>query len=221
MDIVLDANEIKRYLKVDKNYQNKDLDNDIKKAITIVERYSRPKYIKDIFDITIKDNKLIFDKTNLVFESKDIIKYLKDCDKVIVLVASLGLLLDKEIKKLEINDLNMAYIVNGVAVEYIEKYLDYVQANELKEYNIKTSRYSIGYGDLSLSYQSKLLNILNAYKRLGVSVLETNLMVPSKSVSAIIGVSELELDKNSVILKKCDNCLDNGMCSSKCIGKDD
>ena len=52
------------------------------------------------------------------------------------------------------------------------------------------SRYSPGYGDFPLTAQRELLSLLDAPRKVGVSLTDTLLMVPSKSVSAIIGVKE-------------------------------
>ena len=53
-------------------------------------------------------------------------------------------------------------------------------------YNI-TYRYSPGYGDLTISHQSDILSLLNAQKLIGLSALESAILVPVKSVTAFIG----------------------------------
>ena len=52
------------------------------------------------------------------------------------------------------------------------------------------SRYSPGYGDFPLAAQRTLLGLLDASRQVGVSLTDSLLMVPSKSVSAIIGVKK-------------------------------
>jgi cobalamin-dependent methionine synthase I len=59
-----------------------------------------------------------------------------------------------------------------------------------KEAGETKGRYSPGYGDLSLSFQPVLLNELNAAKLLGITLTDSYLMIPRKSISAIIGVKE-------------------------------
>ena len=49
-------------------------------------------------------------------------------------------------------------------------------------------RYSPGYGTFPLAAQRTLLAILDAPRTVGVSLTDALLMVPSKSVSAVIGV---------------------------------
>ena len=46
-------------------------------------------------------------------------------------------------------------------------------------------RKSPGYGDLPLELSREIINCLDATKKIGVSITESNLLVPSKSVTAI------------------------------------
>ena len=59
---------------------------------------------------------------------------------------------------------------------------------ELSDGETLVSRYSPGYGDYPLSEQQRLLTILDAPRTVGVSLTDTLVMAPSKSVSAVIGV---------------------------------
>ena len=47
-----------------------------------------------------------------------------------------------------------------------------------------------GYGDLSLNYQKDIIEFLQAKKNIGVSLTESLMMVPVKSVTAIIGIGK-------------------------------
>ena len=53
-----------------------------------------------------------------------------------------------------------------------------------------TDRFSPGYGDLPLALQSAVLAALDAQRRLGIQLSGSFLMPPSKSVTAVIGVSD-------------------------------
>ena len=50
-------------------------------------------------------------------------------------------------------------------------------------------RFSPGYGDLPIEVQKDFLPLLDAERRLGITLSESCLMAPSKSVTAIIGVA--------------------------------
>ena len=51
------------------------------------------------------------------------------------------------------------------------------------------TRDSPGYGDFPLEAQREILVILDTPRKIGVSLTDSLLMVPSKSVSAVIGVA--------------------------------
>ena len=85
-----------------------------------------------------------------------------------------------------------ALIVQAIGAAMIERLMDMTSdeiREELEEGEELISRYSPGYGDFPLAEQKPLLSLLDASRKIGVSLTDTMLMVPSKSVSAIIGVT--------------------------------
>ena len=75
----------------------------------------------------------------------------------------------------------------------------------------RTWRFSPGYGDLPISLQKELLYALNAQRRIGLTVTANSLLIPSKSVTAIIGVSDEPITQH----KKggCAECNMRGRCA--------
>ena len=68
-------------------------------------------------------------------------------------------------------------------------------------------RYSPGYGDWGLSQQKKFFQIIGAEK-IGMSLSSAMMLIPRKSVTAIIGLEKISADgKNFANEKKsCENC---------------
>ena len=56
-----------------------------------------------------------------------------------------------------------------------------------------TDRFSPGYGDFSIEYQRPIVQMLDAAKKIGLTLTDSCMMVPSKSVTAVIGISETSL----------------------------
>ena len=72
-----------------------------------------------------------------------------------------------------------------------------------------TDRFSPGYGDLPLSLQPAVLAALDAEKRLGIHLSDSFLMTPSKSVTAVIGVSD---EPQPARVRGCGSCVMNKTC---------
>ena len=88
-------------------------------------------------------------------------------------------------------------MLDGVALDAcasvrIDAYIDEFVRNEilpgLNENEKLTSRFSPGYGDLNMNVTEDIIAILNAAKRIGLSVTKSLMMTPIKSVTAIIGL---------------------------------
>lgn len=85
-----------------------------------------------------------------------------------------------------------AFVMQAIGAAMIERLMDGAEdlmRQELAPGEGLVSRYSPGYGTFPLSAQRELLALLDAPRSIGVSLTDTLLMVPSKSVSAIIGIT--------------------------------
>ena len=65
------------------------------------------------------------------------------------------------------------------------------------------SRYSPGYGDLSLTYQAEFLRVLEATKKIGIVLSEGGVMIPEKSVTAVMGLSR---EQTKCHIEGCESC---------------
>ena len=64
-------------------------------------------------------------------------------------------------------------------------------------------RYSPGYGDFPIQWQKTLLQLLDAPKTIGLTATESCMLAPSKSVTAVIG---LTTDRTDCHIRKCMDC---------------
>ncbi|MFV0504699.1 MAG: hypothetical protein ACK5LT_12155 [Lachnospirales bacterium] len=179
--------EVLKYL----GYSGQELDEinrtNLKKAKNIILNLAKPKYIYRKFGINHSGG-IKIEGTSLVLEGKDIYNHLVNCKEIYLLGATLGNDIDKEINKYQILDLNLSLYLDACASTLIEEVCDIanLEINKLEENTIW--RFSCGYGDLPMEIQPKIINILNATKLIGLTCSSTNIMIPRKSVTAIIGV---------------------------------
>ena len=87
-----------------------------------------------------------------------------------------------------------ALLSQQIGLDAVEKVMDELEERARKEVEGKREegtgkrvmpRRSPGYGDLPLSLSRTIINELDATRRLGVSITDSGLLVPSKSVTAI------------------------------------
>ncbi|MBR6102887.1 MAG: methionine synthase [Ruminococcus sp.] len=169
-----------------------------------------PAYIFKHFAITGTDEGISLDGTDLVLTGSSIEKHLEGCESCILLCATLSSSVDRLIKTLSVSDIAASYVVDCMASASIEDICDAAEQEMKQKLPDKhfTWRFSPGYGDLPLSVQGKLLDVMNAGKRIGLSVTDSDMMIPSKSVTAVIGVSGRELNRQTR------SCLDCNMYES-------
>ncbi|MBQ3063711.1 MAG: Vitamin B12 dependent methionine synthase activation subunit [Clostridia bacterium] len=124
-------------------------------------------------------------------DSADLARCLSGCDRALTFVATVGPLPDRMIARYGRVAPTKALLHQAIGAERIEAlcdaFLDLLRA----EQGISLCpRFSPGYGDLSLTVQGDIFRALNPARLIGVSTTDSLLMVPSKSVTAIVGIKK-------------------------------
>lgn len=157
----------------------------------------KPRYIYKLFDIEPIENGIGIKNTTLVLSGKDIVKHLNGCQRCILMCATISNDADRLIRTYEAEDMTKAFIADSLASAAVEQVCNQAEEEikaKLVGYNF-TWRFSPGYGDLPIEIQPQFVEVLDAPKRIGVNVSESTTLVPRKSVTAIIGISENEISK--------------------------
>lgn len=197
----LNRNECIRYLGDSKVQMNLQMEQLLDICEEEILKTAEPKYLYKEIDVN----------TTELLHGNDIKEHLKDCQKALVMCATLGIGIDNLIRKTQIVDMAKAVVLDSfasVAVEQVCNLLDEIIA-EKYEGEFITFRFSPGYGDYPISLQEKFLQILDAPRKIGLCTNETYLLTPTKSVTAVIGVSENEIEKKK---RGCAVCSLKGSC---------
>ena len=119
-------------------------------------------------------------------KSENFAKNLSGCKAAYVMAVTLGAGVDMLLRRKSVISAAEHFICDAVASALAEK-----AADTAEEYFVCGEgcrpRFSPGYGDLPLDIQGDVLEMCGARKLLGISLTDTLLMVPTKSVTAIIG----------------------------------
>lgn len=112
---------------------------------------------------------------------------LKDVKEVILLSVTAGIEIDKIILKTSIQNPSSTFYIDAIASAGIESYIEYISDIICEGLNV-TKRFSPGYADFSLEFQSYLLNRLVTKENIGIMLSKDYLMIPTKSITAVIGI---------------------------------
>ena len=125
-------------------------------------------------------------------DSASLAKSLTGCDRVLLFAATVGLEPDRRIARYAVTSPTKALWMQAVGSERVESLCDAFCAERAKAYGEEgrqlRPRFSPGYGDLPLALQREIFGVLNCSARIGVSLNESLLMSPSKSVTALMGI---------------------------------
>ena len=127
----------------------------------------------------------------LLLGGKDIALHLTGCRQAVLLAATLSAPVDSLIRRAESSDMMQALMYDAVAGAAIEAVCNSLE-EELKrtlDFPYFTARFSAGYGDFPLGQQKDLIAMLDAPRKIGLTVTPHNTLLPMKSVTAIIGLS--------------------------------
>ncbi|MBO7336871.1 MAG: hypothetical protein J6Z46_01045 [Lachnospiraceae bacterium] len=124
----------------------------------------------------------------IVFESKALARHLSGCDRAVLMAATVGTGADKLRQRAAVDSTVSELIFDALGTEAIESLCDsFCDAYAARNGEV-TPRFSPGYGDLDLAYQKDLVAVLDTNRRIALSLTDSLLMTPTKSVTAIMGI---------------------------------
>lgn len=147
--------------------------------------------------VTIHD--AICDFTVFHVRSAQLASNLHHCVRVVLFAATIGIDLDRLIAKYSRLSPAKALMLQAIGAERIEALCDRFcedTANAL--HTGLRPRFSPGYGDLPLTVQKNIFSVLDCGKQIGLTLNDSLLMSPTKSVTAFVGLgSEKNMPHNN------------------------
>lgn len=178
--------EILRYLRTKENVKDDMLIKLLDDCIVEVEQTVHPKTIYRIFDCSVFDDRVII--SDVTFNSRRLAQCLIGCNKVCVFAATLGTECDRLIRTYTSISIARSAVLQAVLASKIEEVCDALEET-LKDNGYKlTKRFSPGYFDLDIATQKDVFDLLDITKRIGITLTDTCQMIPTKSVTAFIGI---------------------------------
>ena len=179
-----------RYMGVPPGSHTEELTHIVSEAFGRLEGYIPPRFVWGRFHIIHFDGGIELEGAKIF--SKDISRLTSRSDDCIILAATLGHETDRQITIAQNMNMLEGLALDACASVRIDSYIDDVMRGEisagLRENERMTTRFSPGYGDLSMNVTEDIIAILSATKRIGLSVTRSLMMSPVKSVTAIAGL---------------------------------
>ena len=156
-----------------------------------MEESLSPRYVYRVFSLQWQQGGAYLPEAGLILPGSLARTMLGECSKAALLACTLGAEFDRRLLSLSARDMARAVIWDACGSAYVETGCDAAQEELASHFpgQYLTDRFSPGYGDLPLSIQPQLCAALDAQRRIGLHVLGSLLLNPTKSVTAIIGIA--------------------------------
>lgn len=132
--------------------------------------------------------------TGLQLHGGDIAAHLAGCGAALLLAVTLGRGPDEAIRRAAATDVGHSVLLDSAASTLAEQYAELAEETLRSEAaqggEYLTGRFSPGYGDFPLGAQETLLRLLDAPRAIGLTAVEGGLMLPCKSITAVLGVAD-------------------------------
>lgn len=169
----------------------------------------------------------VMERADISTEGYAIEKHLTGCQRVIIMAATLGTAVDTLLRKTQITDMALAVILDAGASVMIEQICDdfeemikgqlsQQETNGVSRQLYFTDRFSPGYGDYPITEQGRILRYLDTATRIGLYITPDSLMIPRKSVTALIGMAHQPVTGR---LAGCIGCILREECTLRKEGK--
>ena len=173
---------------------DEELEAELEESYEHLLRVSAPRITYKIFDIKPEDGAIAISPA-LSLEGAALEELCRGCERAVLLAATLGAGVDRLIARRERESISRAVILDACASAEIERICDEAEPSIIagKVRNGEdiwlTMRFSPGYGGVSPEESVKIIEALGAGKSVGLSLTRSGMLVPTKSVTAVIGIA--------------------------------
>ena len=156
----------------------------IRKAIADTRRFARPQFVYRFFALVDKGDRLETD-IEIGYPSLQNMLRKGNSESICILVSTLGPGIDNRLEKLRQTDMPAMVLMDACANSLIEEETDAFQ--ERLGLQSSTFRYAPGYGDVPLSLQRQIFDLMPEISKIGIELDTCNMMHPFKSMTGLIG----------------------------------
>lgn len=213
----LDLAEALRYLGV-KGEPGPELYEEMSAIGDRLVRSVEPRYLYRASRVALGEEGVALEGLGLTLPGTLARRMLEGCGQAMLLVCTLGAGFEAMLRAEQARSMARAAMLDACGSVWVEAGCaaaeEEIAAHAPGSY--LTDRFSPGYGDLPLDLQGDICAVLDASRRLGLTVTESLLLNPVKSVTAVIGVSDRP---QMARVRGCDYCQMRERCPLRKGGK--
>ncbi len=218
MSVQIDRKEVYRYLGFRNAVPSGDISDMIEVYIQKLQEVSSPRSFYRFFPLLpaadSRDNAGIVRFADLEIHSRNLARNLRGCTEVCMLAVTVGIGADRLVTRTQLTDVAGAAVCQSAGAAMAEAWCDEVNSKIISEAAGRNlycrPRFSPGYGDFSLEHQRDFSRLLDMPKNCGITLTDSLLMVPTKSITAVIGLSP---EKSPCVISGCEACPLSETCS--------
>ena len=152
--------------------------------------------------------------TSMTPKGNDVRAILAPCREAVLLAATLGAESERLLLRMQAKDAAQALLLDAVLSAAIEAVLDAreeaLRGELAAQGRYLTDRFSPGYGDMPLAQMREICEVLGAQRAIGLTVSAGGVMIPRKSVTAILGISDVPVARRPA---GCEGCAARETCA--------
>lgn len=166
---------------------NAEVDALLDRILTEAATAVKPKLCFAVLPVEVQEKAIRLGET--MVQSRGLADFLAGYRRAVLFAATVGADADRMILRAEATSPARALLLDAFFTERVEALCDAFTA----QYNHPSNRFSPGYDDLPLDFQKTFFSLLDCPRKIGLTLGETLLMMPTKSVTAIVGIQEASL----------------------------
>lgn len=182
----VDFGEILRYAGVKTG--TRELEASVKEALTLAEGSLSYRVVYRVLPVRPQERGVFVG--DILMPSAALARNLAGCERAVLFAATVGSALDRLLARYARVSPVTALFLQAVGAERIEALCDAFARDIEREVGALRPRFSPGYGDLPLEIQRDIFAVLDCPRKIGLTLTDSLLMSPTKSVTAIMGIEK-------------------------------
>ena len=150
-------------------------------ALSLLCEEATAKAVYKCYEVTYFEGGVFLGEEKLV--SSGLHKFLQGAKRAAILSATAGIEADRLINRYSMIEPSLALMIDAIAAAGVEALCNSICSGCFCVE--KGRRFSPGYGDFSMEYQKRITEILNTPLNIGVTLTNSLMLTPTKSVTAV------------------------------------